>query len=202
MNKFIRYPVSRTRSRLFLALCAMAFICGAAGVTKVGPPLWRTVTRALALRQARAEWRSIMQGHPPSQYAPLCHLEIPAVSLDIPVLADSRNSNLSRLPCLSAACSDLEQAPVIVAHRDLHFRELQGVEVDDRVYLTHRSGERVEYRVLRVHVVRPDVAERVVDGVHAGTLTLVTCFPFRYIGPAPERFVVVCERRESIATLL
>jgi len=202
MNKFIRYPVSTTRSHLFLALCGMALICGAAGVIKVGPPLWRALNRSLCLRQARAEWRSVMQGHPPSQHAPLFHLTIPSVALDIPVLADSGSTNLSRLPCLSAACSDVDQAPVIVAHRDLHFRELQGVQVDDRVYLTHRSGERVEYRVLRVHVVRPDVAQRMVDGVNAGTLTLVTCFPFRYIGPAPERFVVVCERRESIAALL
>jgi len=201
MNEFIKYPVNKTRSRIFISLCAMACICGTAGAIKVGPPLYRAVNRNLRLRQARAEWQNIMLGSHPADDSPLCNLEVPSVSLDIPVLGDSSKSNLSRLPCISATCADIDHAPVIVAHRDLHFRELQGVEVGDRVYLTLRSGERVEYRILRVHVVRPEVAERIIDGVQSGSLTLVTCFPFRYVGPAPERYVVVCERCESIATL-
>jgi len=119
---------------------------------------------------------------------------IPAVDLDFPVLGISGKSNLARLPCVSDLCPDFERMPVIVAHRDLHFRPLQDLEIGDRIYLTRRNGEQEVYRVLRLHVVLPDVAASMAANVHAGSLTLITCYPFRYVGPAPERFVVACER--------
>jgi sortase A len=191
MNKFMRYPVKLHPG--LLAVFACALLCGGAGIIKVGPPLYRTVARHMRLRQARAEWQSIMRGGQPSEDSPLCNLEVPSVALDIPVLAESSRSNLSRLPCVSATCVDFGHAPVIVAHRDLHFRELQGVEVGDSVYLTQRSGERAEYHIQSIHVVLPEMAERMAAAVSRGSLMLVTCFPFRYLGPAPERYVVVCE---------
>jgi len=190
----MKYPVNKARERIFLVLCFMVFVCGLAGAVKIGPPLFRSVQRSLSLRQARSEWHDLLNGGVPSDDSPLYNLTIPAVGLDIPVLASSEKSNLARLPCISAVCNDRANAPVIVAHRDLHFRALQGVEVGDRVYLTRRNGERQNYRVLRVHVMLPHEAEDLAAGVQGGSLTLITCFPFRYIGPAPERFVLVCER--------
>ena len=192
MNKFMKYPVKIRFKQL--ALFALIAICGLAGTAKVAPPLYRMAKRHLRLRHARAQWRNVLNGETPTDGSPVCNLVIPALDLDIPVLADSKRSNLSRLPCISATCSDVAKAPVIVAHRDLHFRGLQRVAVGDRVYLTRRNGEREEYRVLRVHMVLPDVAQDLADGVQGGSLTLITCYPFRYIGAAPERFVVVCER--------
>jgi sortase A len=73
-------------------------------------------------------------------------------------------------------------------HRDTFFRGLRQVRTGDRIAVTTRSG-RHEYVVRDARVVSPDDLS-VLDPTPTPTLTLVTCFPFRYIGPAPERFIV------------
>ena len=73
-------------------------------------------------------------------------------------------------------------------HRDTFFRRLRYVRAGDRIIVTTVSG-RHEYVVRDTRVVSPkDVS--VLEPTPTPTLTLVTCFPFRYIGPAPERFIV------------
>lgn len=193
MKQGKKYSVGGFRGLTFLVLCALMGLCGLAGAVRVGPPLFRAARRAVSLHQARADWHAVLRGGVPAADAPLCILAIPAAGLDLPVLADSSKSNLSRLPCLSAACLDREHAPVIVAHRDLHFRGLSGVAVGDLVHLTQRDGVRQNYRVQSLQVVSPHAAELLATGASYGSLTLITCYPFRYVGPAPERFVVICK---------
>lgn len=73
-------------------------------------------------------------------------------------------------------------------HRDTFFRSLKHVRAGDRIIMTTPGG-RHEYVVRDTRVVPPsDVS--VLDPTPAPTLTLVTCFPFSYIGPAPNRFIV------------
>jgi sortase A len=73
-------------------------------------------------------------------------------------------------------------------HRDTFFRGLREVRTGDRIAVTTRSG-RHEYVVRDTRVVSPEDVS-VLDPTPTPTLTLVTCFPFRYIGPAPGRFIV------------
>ena len=73
-------------------------------------------------------------------------------------------------------------------HRDTFFRSLERVRAGDEIVVTTSSG-RHRYVVRDTRVVPPrDVS--VLDPTPGPTLTLVTCFPFRYIGSAPERFIV------------
>lgn len=73
-------------------------------------------------------------------------------------------------------------------HRDTFFRRLRYARAGDRIIITSVSG-RHEYVVRDTRVVSPkDVS--VLDPTPEPTLTLVTCYPFRYVGPAPERFIV------------
>ena len=194
MNKFIKYPVDRIRGRVFIAICMMTFFCGVFGAIRITPPLCRIAVRRITLARARSQWQNILNGGVVADNAPVCNLKIPNAGIDVPVLGHSTERNLTRLPCISATCPDQVKSPVIVAHRDLHFRPLKNVRVGDRVHVTRSSGERVEYQVLRLDVVDPDVAEEMAAEIQPGSLMLVTCYPFRYIGPAPERFVVVCVR--------
>lgn len=76
----------------------------------------------------------------------------------------------------------------IAGHRDSFFRDLRGIRSGDRVRLTTPDGV-FEYRVVSKKVVRPDQTE-VLSASAAPTLTLITCFPFRYVGAAPDRFIV------------
>lgn len=80
----------------------------------------------------------------------------------------------------------------LAAHRDTFFRPLEGVQVDDRIRL-EIPPHTYEYRVDSLRVVEPSEVS-VLDFTGTEELTLVTCYPFRYIGPAPNRFIVKATR--------
>ena len=80
----------------------------------------------------------------------------------------------------------------IAAHRDSFFRKLGGIHLRDQIRLRTAKGE-FEYTVESTRIVPPsDVA--VLADSRTSELTLVTCYPFRYIGPAPLRFIVHADR--------
>jgi sortase A len=77
---------------------------------------------------------------------------------------------------------------VLAGHRDTFFRSLEHIRVDDAIYLESSAGTEL-YVVDWIRVVAPTDIE-VLKNTGSATLTLVTCYPFRFIGSAPERFVV------------
>lgn len=81
---------------------------------------------------------------------------------------------------------------VIAGHRDTFFRPLRNIHQDDEITLTTLAGS-YRYRVDSIKVVEPDDTA-VLDNSDAETLTLVTCYPFYFVGPAPKRFVVRAQR--------
>jgi sortase A len=80
----------------------------------------------------------------------------------------------------------------IAAHRDTFFRPLRNVRKDDIVTLS-TAGAEYRYRVVSTKVVDPDDVS-VLDAGDDEILTLVTCYPFYFVGSAPERFIVRAER--------
>lgn len=82
---------------------------------------------------------------------------------------------------------------VITAHRDSHFRRLGTLRPGHRIDLETPLGEK-SYRVVSREIVLPN-AVRVLRPTEKPRLTLITCYPFNYIGPAPQRLVVVAEPR-------
>ena len=80
----------------------------------------------------------------------------------------------------------------IAGHRDTLFRPLRHIRQDDVITLTTLQGL-YRYRVVSTKVVSPyDVAVLNPDGREI--LTLVTCYPFHFVGPAPDRFIVRATR--------
>ncbi len=80
----------------------------------------------------------------------------------------------------------------IAAHRDSVFRPLKGIQPRDRILVRTAQGE-WEYAVESTRIVPPsDVS--VLANSSEPELTLVTCYPFRYVGPAPLRFIVRARR--------
>lgn len=80
----------------------------------------------------------------------------------------------------------------IAAHRDTFFLPLQHIQANDVISLTTLAGE-FRYRVTAVSIVGPADAD-VLSATASQLLTLVTCYPFTFIGSAPERFIVRAER--------
>jgi sortase A len=81
----------------------------------------------------------------------------------------------------------------IAGHRDTFFRPLRHIQREDIITLTTLRGE-YRYRVVSIKVVGPyDLTVLESDGGNQ-ILTLVTCYPFYYVGSAPDRFIVRAER--------
>jgi sortase A len=76
----------------------------------------------------------------------------------------------------------------IAGHRDTFFRGLRDIHKDIEIKLTTLKGT-FRYRVDSTEVVDPKDADELDDSGDA-TLTLVTCYPFNFIGSAPRRFIV------------
>lgn len=76
----------------------------------------------------------------------------------------------------------------LAAHRDTFFRRLRDIRGADEIRLVTRDGT-YAFRVERTLVVDPSDVW-VLEGTGAPALTLVTCYPFTYIGTAPRRFIV------------
>jgi len=77
----------------------------------------------------------------------------------------------------------------VAAHRDSLFRNLKDVRRNDKIALTTLDGEYV-YRVVSFQIVLPTDISVLDSSPDERILTLVTCYPFYFVGNAPERFIV------------
>jgi len=117
-------------------------------------------------------------------------IESRRIELDVAVL-----EGLGAIPLLRGVGHDPTSAlpgesgnVVLAGHRDTHFRALRDVRPGDRIDVTTADGA-FRYRVDTVLVVNPDRTDLLADEGEE-ILTLVTCYPFYWIGPAPQRLVV------------
>ncbi len=126
-------------------------------------------------------------------YAPgalIGRLEIPSLDLSVMVIEGTGSK------ALSEGVGHIEGTPLpgqpgnlgIAGHRDSFFRGLKDISAENIITLTTFSG-RYRYKVEETKIVRPSDTS-VLDHTRTPSLTLVTCYPFYYVGSAPRRFVV------------
>jgi sortase A len=83
----------------------------------------------------------------------------------------------------------------LAGHRDGHFRPLKDIAVGDRIRLRTHHGD-FDYTIQSTVIVLPsDIS--VLKPTPKKTLTLITCYPFTYVGRAPKRFVIRAEATEA-----
>ena len=80
----------------------------------------------------------------------------------------------------------------IAGHRDTFFRELKDIRRNDEIQFQTATGL-YHYKVDWMAVVAPDDTSVLAPSTES-VLTLVTCFPFEFLGSAPKRFVVRAHR--------
>ncbi|HQT94493.1 MAG TPA: class D sortase [Thermoanaerobaculaceae bacterium] len=120
----------------------------------------------------------------------LALLEIPRLGLTVPVLEGTDEFTLNRGvghiegTALPGECDNVG----IAGHRDGFFRVLKDVTDGDTITLV-TLWETMHYTVEDTRIVEPEEIQ-VLDPTSTPVLTLVTCFPFYYVGNAPERYVV------------
>ena len=126
----------------------------------------------------------------PSAGMLLGRLEAPSVKMSTAVLEGSDDATLSR------GAGHIEDTPFpgesgnvgIAGHRDTVFRPLRNIQVGDPLELT-TPNRLYRYRISKTLIVGPDDVY-VLDPTPDPALTLVTCYPFEYVGHAPRRFIV------------
>lgn len=131
------------------------------------------------------------------QQAPLALLRVPALNLAVPVFEGTSEWSLNRGAgrIRGTAAIAAEGNLGIAGHRDGFFRPLRKIRVGDTVIVEGITMSD-HYRVTQLKIVEPtDVG--VLQTTPTPTLTLVTCYPFYYIGPAPQRFIVHAARIHS-----
>lgn len=158
--------------------------------------IWTRASAVLSQAHASREFRS--ERRQASHLAPrrlqrddvVGSLQIPRLGIDVMVREGDDEATLAH------AVGHLPSSPLpgspgniaLAGHRDTFFRPLREIKVNDRIALTTREGS-FEYQVESLKIVSPsDVS--VLQASAEPTLTLVTCYPFYYVGSAPKRFIV------------
>jgi sortase A len=116
-------------------------------------------------------------------------LEVPRIGLSVMVREGVDDATLRRaaghLP--STALPGEPGNLVILGHRDTFFRGLRELEQGDAVTVSTTRGH-FTYQIESIQVVEPDSIDLAAPASEA-VATFITCFPFKYVGPAPQRLV-------------
>ena len=130
----------------------------------------------------------------PDASSSIGRLEIPRIGVSV-VVAEGDDEET-----LKVAVGHLPDTPLpwqegnsaFAGHRDSFFRPLRRIQVGDHIHLATRHGT-FRYRVTRHAVVDPDDLW-VLEPSPIAALTLITCYPFDFVGSAPRRFIVHAAR--------
>ncbi len=126
----------------------------------------------------------------------LGRIEIPRIALSVVVLQGTTSQTLRQgVGHIDGTALPGESGNIgIAGHRDTFFRGLQDIRSDDEILLQTSAGTTV-YVVDWIQITQPSDGS-IVLSASTSALTLVTCYPFYYIGAAPERFVVHAHRKQ------
>lgn len=166
----------------------------AAGAGIAAKPVAHEVVGRISTAQAKSIWSKWKEktrngeGSSVSPGKPHLWLRIPSCHISALVMHESDPEALHRFPASRITESE---AIVIYAHRDVHFRALSGIQSGDRINVELADRSRSTYQVQSIEIVLPEQVNPMVESLgDSDTLFLLTCYPFRYIGSAPQRFLV------------
>ncbi|HYW50933.1 MAG TPA: class D sortase [Gemmatimonadaceae bacterium] len=171
-----------------------------AGLLTLGVIGVQLLRGTVARERARAEWTKIMASSDISAIAamtqmrvasgkPVVRVVIPSIRLDEVVVEGLSDKDLWAGPghMPGTVFPGQNGNSVVSAHRDRHFHRLDDVRVGDMIE-TQTPQLSVMWRVTLRRVVLRE--ERVIFETPDPVLTLTTCWPTRYLGPAPERLIL------------
>jgi len=176
-------------------LSVILMVAGAGLLTYVGLQYWAMYHEQRALQR---EWQEqqkpsagVATGESLSKDDGLTRVSIPKINLDVIVVEGTNHRALRIGP------GHLKNTPipgelgnsVISAHRDTFFRHIYELNRGDEIEV-RRNGRTYTFEVTGKKIVMPNDLS-VVKNSSDARLTLITCYPIYYIGPAPQRLVVV-----------
>jgi sortase A len=169
-------------------------------VARAGPTMPRASTvsdtidfRLWSEKRIKAFRESIVKRFQP----PLALLSIPRIGLEVPVFNGTNEEVLNRgVGRIIGTAHMGERGNLgIAGHRDGFFRALKDVQSGDAVELIAATRKFV-YQVDNIAIVAPEDVH-ILDDRAVPTITLVTCYPFYFVGDAPQRYVLQCSLKEN-----
>jgi sortase A len=144
---------------------------------------------------ARPQPRQLTSSGPSAMALPIVRMAIPRLRIAAIVEEgiDNRTLNLAVGHIPYTALPGRPGNVGLAAHRDTLFRNLKDIRADDEITLTTLDRE-YAYRVAWFKVVNPSDVAVLEPTAGEETLTLVTCYPFYFVGDAPKRFIVRAHR--------
>lgn len=130
--------------------------------------------------------------------APVALLRIEKLNILAPVYDNTSDFNLNRGAgwIENTAMVDESGNIGIAAHRDSFFRGLKDIKAGHKISLQTLSGQR-NFTVIETKIVDKHQTE-LLQATDNNQLTLVTCYPFYYVGSAPQRFIVTATEDLSL----
>jgi sortase A len=128
--------------------------------------------------------------HQPAPGSAIGRIEIPrlGVSTIIRAGSDARTLSLAVGHIPGTAFPGEDGNIGLAGHRDTFFRRLRDIRANDEIRIVTPDGQFI-FRVRQTNIVQPRDTW-VLNPTAERTLTLVTCYPFSYVGSAPQRFIV------------
>lgn len=196
--------VSGATSLAEAVLWTAALVLGGWWLSAQAAAVWTDRARHGALEAPRADAEPVVADIAPSVEVPFAwpvlepgatvgRIVIPRVDIDALILEGDEEAVLSRaVGHLGDTALPGQGGTVALAgHRDSFFQPLEHIAIGDRIVLQTPAGD-LRYRVAATRIVAPTALDVLADRGREH-LTLITCYPFRYIGPAPQRFIVDAE---------
>lgn len=178
----------------FCSSYGFLFCLGFLGTLIAAKPGYYLLRKQVLDVRAKYLWNDFKDSNKdPQSGDPVLWIKAPQAGLSTMVVLQATEHNLRRFPALEQLETDdyYNQLEVVFGHRDAHFSKLAAVQVGDSLTVEGLK-EKQTFRVLQKEIFpKQHLADRLALGLgHEDAMVLVTCFPFRYVGPAPKRCLI------------
>src|SRR5581483_1403902 len=194
-QSLLHIPRHKIRGKQLISTCFFAI--GSSLLAYVGGSYAWMYHRQHALMKQWQEQNEVAQSLTTNDIG-LTRLAIPAIHLDVVLAEGTSARSLALGPghlTNTAVPGDAGNA-VIAAHRDTFFRHIADLKVGDDIYV-QRNGRRYHYVVSGRKIVSPEDLS-VLSSSTESRITLITCYPTHFVGPAPKRLIVIAKLVRSV----
>lgn len=174
-----------------LMVIQLALLIG--GSVLIAKPMYHLLKRQYVGWNAERRWQHALDGKGNGKEAAwLC---VDQTDINTLVMKSDKKEDLYQFPIFGRETDNLS---IIMAHRDIHFRQLGSIKLGNEIKLTFSDKTKCSYEAVDFEIIKPDeVSTRLNSKEKEKWLVLMTCYPFYYIGPAPKRYLVWCRPKKA-----
>lgn len=201
-----------TRTRAFSAIFTVILLVGLAGIGVAGvqiyqmrtsagnqvlPALAPLVSESATPVRSEANPRAVVYSPYPKVGDVIGVLSMPSLKEKLPIIEGTDTAELKRGVghYVRSVLPGVQDNSVLAGHRDSVFSQLGKLALGDPLVVRTNAGQ-FTYMVSNFRIVMAD-DRTVIVPTDSAVLTLSTCYPFRYIGNAPKRYIVTAQLVET-----